>query len=156
MANQRSKDRQSVSFQVTKDVAEQLAALSAASRLSKTKVVEYLQVRDGFLIVGAQAAKTRTRRVMEMLPGHLSWWGKVQPLKSLRERFEALRSKAGLTHWPNNAMRHTAASHWLNHYQDEQKAALHLGNSPTMLHRHYKALVTRKESEEFFRLWVDR
>ena len=42
MANQRSKDRQSVSFQVTKEVAEQLAALSAASRLSKTKVVEYL------------------------------------------------------------------------------------------------------------------
>ena len=50
----------------------------------------------------------------------------------------------------------TSASHWLNYYQDEQKAALHLGNSPTMLHRHYKALVTRKESEEFFKLWVDR
>jgi len=124
-------------------------------RVSESSRVESLQVRDDFLIVGAQAAKTRTRRVMEMLPGHLSWWEKVQPLKSLRERFEALRSKAGLTHWPNNAMRHTAASHWLNHYQDEQKAALHLGNSPTMLHRHYKALVTRKESEEFFRLWVD-
>jgi integrase len=122
-------------------------------RVSEASRVESLQVRDGFLIVGAQAAKTRTRRVMQMLPGHLPWWEKVQPLKSLRERFEALRSEAGLTHWPNNAMRHTSASHWLNYYQDEQKAALHLGNSPIMLHRHYKALVTRKESEEFFRLW---
>jgi len=28
-----------------------------------------------------------------------------------------------------------------------------LGNSPTMLHRHYKALVTRAESEKFFKLW---
>lgn len=46
MANQRSKDRQSVSFQVTKDVAEQLAALSAASRLSKTKVVEFLIAQE--------------------------------------------------------------------------------------------------------------
>jgi hypothetical protein len=46
MANQRSKDRQSVSFQVTKEVAEQLAALSAASRLSKTKVVEYLVAQE--------------------------------------------------------------------------------------------------------------
>ncbi len=46
MANQRSKDRQSVSFQVTSEVAEQLAALSAASRLSKTKVVEYLVARE--------------------------------------------------------------------------------------------------------------
>ena len=46
MANQRSKDRQSVSFQVTSEVAEQLAALSAASRLSKTKVVEYLVAQE--------------------------------------------------------------------------------------------------------------
>ena len=46
MVNQRSKDRQSVSFQVTSEVAQQLAALSAASRLSKTKVVEYLVARE--------------------------------------------------------------------------------------------------------------
>ena len=46
MANQRSKDRQSVSFQVTSEVAEQLAALSAASRLSKTKVVEFLVAQE--------------------------------------------------------------------------------------------------------------
>ena len=46
MANQRSKDRQSACFHITKEVAEQLAALSAASRLSKTKVVEYLVARE--------------------------------------------------------------------------------------------------------------
>jgi len=46
MANQRSKDRQSACFHITKDVAEQLAALSAASRLSKTKVVEYLVAQE--------------------------------------------------------------------------------------------------------------
>ena len=88
-----------------------------------------------------------------MLPKHKRWWSRVKPLKSLRERFEKVRSDAGVKKWPNNAMRHTAASHWLNYYQDEGKAALHLGNSPTMLHRHYKALVTEKESEKFFKLW---
>jgi integrase len=122
-------------------------------RVAEAGRVEDLEERDGFLIVGAKAAKTRTRRVIELLPGHVGWWLKVRPLKSLRERFEALRSEAGLTHWPNNAMRHTAASHWLNYYQDEGRAALHLGNSPTMLHRHYKALVTRAESKKFFELW---
>jgi hypothetical protein len=110
-------------------------------------------VRDGFLVVGAEAAKTRTRRVMEMLPGHEQWWKGVMPLGILRERFEALRKEAGVFNWPRNVMRHTAASHWLNFYQDEAKAALHLGHSPAMLHRHYKALVTRRESEEFFALW---
>jgi len=122
-------------------------------RVAEAGRVEDLEERDGFLIVGARAAKTRTRRVIELLPGHLGWWLKVRPLKSLRERFEALRHEAGLTHWPNNAMRHTAASHWLNYYQDEGRAALHLGNSPTMLHRHYKALVTRADSVKFFELW---
>ena len=122
-------------------------------RVAEAGRVEDLEERDGFLIVGAKAAKTRTRRVIELLPGHVGWWLKVRPLKSLRERFEALRHEAGLTHWPNNAMRHTAASHWLNYYQDEGRAALHLGNSPTMLHRHYKALVTRADSKKFFELW---
>jgi len=46
MANQRSKDRQSACFHITKEVAEQLAALSAASRLSKTKVVEFLVAQE--------------------------------------------------------------------------------------------------------------
>ena len=70
-----------------------------------------------------------------------------------RKRMERLKREAGIVTWPRNCMRHTAASHWLNFYQDEAKAALHLGHSPTMLHRHYKALVTQKESEEFFALW---
>ena len=122
-------------------------------RVSEASQVEELSQRDGYLIVGANAAKTRTRRVIKMLPRHKRWWSCVSPLKSLRERFEKVRSDAGIEKWPNNAMRHTAASHWLNYYQDESKAALHLGNSPTMLHRHYKALVTEKESEKFFKLW---
>ena len=110
-------------------------------------------MRDGHLIVGGKAAKTKTRRLTQWLPGHDRFASQVTPQVNLRRRMTALKSQAAIMHWPRNAMRHTAASHWLNHYQDEAKAALHLGHSPTMLHRHYKALVTRKESEEFFKLW---
>lgn len=122
-------------------------------RVSEAKNTEMLGLRDRFLIVGAKAAKTRTRRVMELLDGHEQWWKAIKPVKSLLERFEQLRESAGIHDWPMNAMRHTAPSHWLNFYQDEAKAALHLGHSPAMLHCHYKALVTRRESEEFFELW---
>ena len=52
-----------------------------------------------------------------------------------------------------NRMRHTGASHWLIFHQNQGKAAQHLGRSPTMLHSQRKALVTRKESDEFFALW---
>ena len=122
-------------------------------RVAEAVRSEDLIMRDGHLIVGAKAAKTKTRRVIQWLPGHDRFASQVTPQVNLRRRMTALKSQAAIKHWPRNAMRHTAASHWLNHYQDEAKAALHLGHSPTMLHRHYKALVTRKESEEFFKLW---
>ena len=117
---------------------------------------EALQVRDGFLVIGAKAAKTRTRRVLELPLGHEKYSTLIEPQVNLRRRMHALKQKAGLVEWPRNVMRHTAASHWLNKLQSADAASLHLGNSPVMLHRHYKALVTRKESEDFFKLWVDR
>ena len=122
-------------------------------RVAESSRVEHLKVTETHLVVGAKAAKTKSRRVLDIPQGHERYVNLIRSQVNLRKRMEALRVKAGLSRWPRNCMRHTAASHWLNHYQDEQKAALHLGNSPTMLHRHYKALVTRRESEEFFRLW---
>jgi len=114
--------------------------------------VDELTCRDNYLIVGSEAAKTKTSRVIPLLSGHARYWQRVQPLPNIRERMERLKRKADVFTWPRNCMRHTAASHWLNFNQDEAKAALHLGHSFTMLYRHYKALVTCKESEEFFAL----
>ena len=96
---------------------------------------EGLIMRDGHLIVGAKAAKTKTRRVIQWLPGHDRFAYQVTPQVNLRRRMTALRSSTEIKHWPRNVTRHTAASHWLNRYQDEAKAGLHLGYSPTMLHR---------------------
>ena len=128
-------------------------SLGLGLRVAEANRVQELECRDGCLIVGAGASKTRTRRIIDLLPGHVPYWDSVRPVRYVRGQMARLRSKAGIITWPRNCMRHTAASHWLNFYQDEAKAALHLGHSPTMLHRHYKALVTGKESEEFFALW---
>jgi len=123
-------------------------------RVSEANRTQHISHRGGFLIIGEEAAtKTRTRRVCELLPGHDKFLSCIEHQRNLKRRINELRQQAGILTWPRNCMRHTAASHWLNYYQDEAKTALHLGHSPTMLHRHYKALVTRKESEEFFRLW---
>lgn len=122
-------------------------------RVAEACRVEDLECRDGYLIVGARASKTRSRRVITMLKGHQWYADLVRPQTNLRDRMERLRDAAGIKVWHRNCMRHTAASHWLNYYQDEHKAALHLGHSPAMLHKYYKALVTQKETEEFFKLW---
>ena len=129
-------------------------SLCLGLRVDEATRFKYLECRDDYLIVGDKASKTRSRRVIALPKGHKErYWPLVRPELNLKRRIESLRQQAGILTWPRNCMRHTAASHWLNHYQDEAKAALHLGHSPTMLHRHYKALVTRKKSEEFFALW---
>ena len=122
-------------------------------RVAEAKRTEHLAYRDGCLIVGASAAKTRTRRVLDILPGHEKYAELIHPQINLKKRMLALRADARISDWPRNCMRHTAASHWLNRLQSAESTSLHLGNSPVMLHRHYKALVTREQSEEFFSLW---
>ena len=123
-------------------------------RVAEASRVKHLKITATHLVVGAQAAKTKTRRVLDIPEHHGHYTQLIRPQINLRKRMEALRLKAGLSRWPRNCMRHTAASHWLNRLQSAESTALHLGNSPVMLHRHYKALVTRQESTDFFDLWV--
>lgn len=122
-------------------------------RVAEASRVQHLTVTETHLVVGAEASKTKSRRVLDILKGHQKYSRLIRPQVNLRKRMECLRAEAGLSRWPRNCMRHTAASHWLNKLQSADATALHLGNSPVMLHRHYKALVTKKESEEFFAIW---
>lgn len=55
--------------------------------------------------------------------------------------------------WPHNALRHTYASMHYAMHQDEAKLQAQMGHeSASMLHRHYRALKTRKEAEMFWGL----
>ena len=96
-------------------------------RVAEAVRSEDLIMRDGYLIVGAKAAKTKTRRVIQWLPGHDRFASQITAQVNQRRRMTALKLQAAVKHWPRNAIRHTAASHWLNYYQDEAKAARHLG-----------------------------
>ena len=122
-------------------------------RVAEAEKVDHLSVKGNYLIVGANAAKTKSRRVLDMPEHHGRYASLIRPQVNLKKRMLSLRDESGITNWPRNVMRHTAASHWLNRLQSAEAAALHLGNSPVMLHRHYKALVTKDESEEFFAIW---
>ena len=55
--------------------------------------------------------------------------------------------------WPHNALRHTYASMHYAMFQDEAKLQAQMGHeSASMLHRHYRALVTKREAERFWGL----
>lgn len=69
-------------------------------------------------------------------------------------KVQAEFAKAAGVELSRNVLRHTAATYLCAYLESMGKAALILGHSEEMLIRHYRALVTRKEAEGFFRLPV--
>ena len=52
--------------------------------------------------------------------------------------------------WKHNALRHSFCSYRLAKVKSAAEVALEAGNSPQMIFRHYRELVTGKEAEEWF------
>jgi len=69
-----------------------------------------------------------------------------------RRRAEGLRGALGFKTWPKDITRHTAASYWIGAGASVGEVAEALGNSESVLKRDYKALVTRAEAEEFWKV----
>jgi len=121
-----------------------------------------VKLAERSIIVGAAVAKKRSRRVVEIndtlaawLPACAKSKGAVVPLDSNRTlyaRLKKLATAAGLKAWPDNGLRHSCASYSLALTGDAVRVAYQLGNSADMIHRHYKALVTKADADRFFAL----
>lgn len=115
---------------------------------------------EGWVTVAAQSSKVRQRRVvyprpeaMRLLQRSLKLYPKVC-LTEMERKMDraALRDHLGWKFYHKDVSRHTAASMWLAVEPDVAKVAAMLGNSPAVLLKHYKALVTQKEAAKFWRL----
>ena len=115
---------------------------------------EAVKVDRGFVEVSGEASKVRSRRLVRLSENAVEWLrlGGELPAKNHRKRGYALRAAAGLTDWPADVLRHTAASMMLARDEDAPKVALQLGNSPEILFRHYRELVTREDAERFWEI----
>ena len=70
-------------------------------------------------------------------------------LGQLFEEQNQTAQNAGVT-WKDNALRHSFCSYRLAVTKDAAKVAFEAGNSATMIHRHYKALVPEQTAREWF------
>jgi len=114
------------------------------------------------IIIGTAVAKKRSRRVVEINDTLAAWLplcaktkGPVVPLDSNRTlyaRLAKLATATGLEKWPDNGLRHSCASYSLALTGDAVRVAYQLGNSADMIHRHYKALVTKADAKRFWEL----
>jgi integrase len=112
----------------------------------------------GLLWMNAENSKVRRRRLVHLSPNAVEWLkharssaphALVPTPHILRYEFEKVRTVSGVK-WVNHIMRHTAASMMLARDCDAAKVALELGNSPTILLKHYRELVTREDAERFW------
>jgi hypothetical protein len=79
--------------------------------------------------------------------------GRVMPWKKgmLRNHRVANRERAGVTHWPQQGMRHSFCSYWLAMHQDVNKLVLLSGHDdPDTMWRHYHRGTPRTEAEKFW------
>ena len=54
--------------------------------------------------------------------------------------------------WPNNALRHSHASYRVASTSNAQKVSSEMGNSPQIIYRNYRKLVTKGEAEKWFQI----
>ncbi len=120
-----------------------------------------VRLEEGEIIIGADVAKTRTRRVVPINQTLAAWLklcvrdsGPIVRTNKVRKRFPVLVKTAEIIPWPQNALRHSYASYHLAAFKDPVRTAYsmgHVGNTD-MLHANYKGLVTHRDAERFWGL----
>lgn len=111
----------------------------------------------GNIVLDAGQAKTASRRIIPMQDNLRAWLeqskgkGKIWKgtLGQLTWEQHNTAKRAGVV-WKDNALRHSFCSYRLAVTKDAAKVAFEAGNSATMIHRHYKALVSEQSALEWF------
>lgn len=118
-----------------------------------------VRLAERVVVVTAGKAKTRSRRVVPITDNLALWLaplrlleGPVDPSptsKATTHRWRRIAEKVDVL-WKHNALRHSFISYRLAVVQNPAQVAFESGNSPAMIHRHYKALVTEAQGREWF------
>lgn len=134
-----------------------ILAMFAGIRPEEIERLDWAQINLADKTVRVEG-KTRRRRLVPLEPeaaallaGCPLQRGPVAPSHmTLRRMKRRLRLILGLPRWPQDVLRHTAASYLLARHQDAAKVALWLGNSEKVLLSHYHNPVSAADCVEFW------
>jgi integrase len=150
------------------DHLKPIFALGAFGGLRSSEIfrISWDQIRKDFIFVEAKNSKTASRRLVPVLPVLNAWLPKPRPQSGrLCERWshestfaavmsEAIRN-AGVKPVPNG-LRHSWISYRLAKIKDAAKVALEAGNSPTIIFRHYREVVTPSSASAWFKVYPSK
>ncbi len=115
--------------------------------------------RRGHVDITSAKSKTRSRRLVEIVPALAEWlrpWHQrtgplwSQSVDRYMERSVELRESLGIPS-RRNGLRHAFCTyHYALNKGNEHYTAQQAGNSPAMIHAHYKGLATEEEAKEWF------
>jgi integrase len=136
--------------------------LFAGLRRTELERLDWSEVdfESGLIQVTAAKSKTAQRRFVKIEPNLREWLqpyrklkGEVTPLEGFRQLFEGTRIAAGITEWPDNALRHSFASYHLAAFNDAALTALQMGHYDSrLIFRHYRQIVRPRDGERYFNL----
>ena len=134
----------------------------AGLRSAEIERVTWLDIdlKQRHVIVGADASKTASRRIVPRAENLAAWLAPYAERQGslwahgrdgFHKRQEATAKAAGVT-WKKNGARHSFASYSFALCADAGRVAGYCGNSPGVIHRHYKQLCTPADAHKFFNL----
>jgi integrase len=112
----------------------------------------------GYIEITAGKSKTRQRRLVEICPALAAWLkpcrkksGKVFPggVHVYQRGFLKLRGELKIPD-RRNGLRHAFCTYHFALHNNENLTAAQAGNSPAMIHAHYKGLATKADAEKWF------
>lgn len=114
-----------------------------------------VNMRRRLIELRAGQAKTASRRIIPISDNLAAWLelvereGPVIPDADLFRQTTALARRHGIR-WPRNVLRHSFISYRVAQIQDVNRVALEAGNSPAIIFKHYRELVTEEAAAEWF------
>jgi len=113
----------------------------------------------GHIEITAGKSKTRSRRLVEICPALAAWLEPFRASKTgklwtghevtFQQHFVELCEGAEVTR-KNNGLRHSFCTFHFAAHGNENQTAQQAGNSPAMIHQHYKGLATKADAEKWF------
>ncbi len=130
---------------------------------------EDIKFDQGFVLVSAAKSKTASRRLVPIAPVVKNWLFRIKKTSGrvmeyghngglIRARIRFCESgikqgdKVVKFPWKPNALRHSYASYRLAEVKNAAQVALEMGNSPALLFRNYRELVTEEQALNWFSL----
>jgi len=129
---------------------------------SKKLTMADVLFEEKMIRLGPEITKTRTGRALDIPENLMAWLkefgpqeGPIVPTHKIHGIDED-RLKACGVKTKQNALRHSFCSYHLAMHRDPAKTADIAGNSPEILKKHYRALVSKVSAEGWFSITPDR